>query len=46
MDRWQFLGMGALALSSSAQSRNRPKILLVVTDDLGWGDASMNGRNS
>ena len=46
MDRRQFLCMTALALSSPAQSRTRPNILLVVADDLGWGDVSMNGRDS
>ena len=47
MDRRQFFGLGALALSSSlAQPRKGPNVLLVVADDLGWGDVSMNGRKS
>ncbi len=47
LDCRQLLGLGALVLSASlAQPRNGPNILLVVADDLGWGDVSMNGRKS
>lgn len=34
----------ALALSSSALAAEKPNVLLVMADDLGWGDVAYNGN--
>lgn len=44
-----FLPIGALALYSSAvaqQQSDRPNVLLIYADDIGYGDLSCNGTSA
>ncbi len=36
----------AAAISSSAKENNRPNLVVILTDDQGWGDLSANGNTN
>ncbi|MDP2996102.1 MAG: sulfatase-like hydrolase/transferase, partial [Bryobacterales bacterium] len=44
-DALRLFGAGALsALAAAPAQARRPNLLFIYTDDLGWGDVSVNGR--
>src|ERR1700758_679767 len=39
-------GLGSLATPLVAQGRKRPNIVIILADDQGWGDLSVNGNTN
>src|SRR5919107_585997 len=44
--RRQFIGAAAAAPLFGQRSRRRPNVVVILTDDQGWGDLSVHGNSN